>query len=67
LRAFSEKPNAETSMANAQARRSFPSGGFLRRQPGHMPLVAWRMYQCGPALERAMGHLFEDFMTVKTR
>jgi hypothetical protein len=53
-----EKTGAETKLANALRRRSIPSGGFLRRQPGQKPLGAGGMYQCEAALERPVSNLF---------
>ena len=58
LRAF-EKTGTETNWAHAQGRRSIPSGGFLRRRPGQMPLGASGMYQRKAALERPAIDLLE--------
>src|ERR1700728_3234704 len=51
LRAF-KKTGPETNWAHAQGRRSIPSGGFLRRRPGQMPLGASGMYQRKAALQK---------------
>jgi len=57
LRAFG-KTEPERLPINACGRRSIPSGGFLRRQPGQVPLGARGMYQRSAGLKRAAGHLF---------
>src|SRR5467141_544935 len=65
LHAF-EKP-IPTNLANAQGRRSIPSGGFLRRQPGQMPLGCERYVPTLTCFGKARERSFRDFMTVKTR
>src|ERR1700733_4108057 len=64
LRAF-EKTGTETNWAHAQGRRSIPSGGFLRRRPGQMPLGASRMYQRKAALERPAIQLLRFYDVTK--
>src|SRR5450755_44821 len=60
-----QRPMPKRTEANALARRSIPSGGFLRRQPGQSP--GCEAYV--PMRARfGKGHrpTFEDFATVKT-
>src|SRR5580658_3502163 len=65
LRAF-EKTGPETNLAHAQGRRSIPSGGFLRRQPGQMPLGCERYVPTQSGFGKARDRSFRDFMTAIT-
>jgi hypothetical protein len=64
LRALS---NAETNLANAQARRSILSGGFLRRQPWPKALGCEAYVPTPVHFGKGPEAIFEDFMTIKNR
>src|ERR1700716_4285192 len=61
------KPDAETNLANARGRRSIPSGGFLRRQPGQSPWSRGAYVPTQDCFGKARERSFRGFMTVKTR